>query len=84
MGEAFDKWKRSMTIAFFARNKLGLAYGSLPKLDSTFNSLKSWSRCNETVNSETVNSGINWQECDVLKFCTSDFVGIRRTIWSLN
>lgn len=50
-GTGSDNWKRSMSIALFARNKLGLVDSSLPIPDSTSSSFKSRWRCNEMVNS---------------------------------
>ncbi|XP_074322790.1 uncharacterized protein LOC141659761 [Apium graveolens] len=43
-GTGFNNWKRSITIALSARNKLGF-----PKPLSTAPSYKSWSRCNDMV-----------------------------------
>ncbi|XP_074322791.1 uncharacterized protein LOC141659762 [Apium graveolens] len=43
-GTGFSNWKRSITIALSARNKLGF-----PKPLSTAPSYKSWSRCNDMV-----------------------------------
>lgn len=40
-GTGSDNWKRSMSIALFARNKIGLVDSSLPKPDSTSSSFKS-------------------------------------------
>lgn len=48
-GTRFANWKRSVTIALSARNKLGFVDGSLPKLDVNSITFKSWSRCNVMV-----------------------------------
>ncbi|KAL8108328.1 hypothetical protein AgCh_024692 [Apium graveolens] len=48
-GSGFSNWKRSMSIALSARNKLGFVDGSLPRPESTSSSLKSWIRCNDMV-----------------------------------
>lgn len=45
----FSNWKRSMTIALSARNKLGFVDGSLTQPESNSASYKSWSRCNDMV-----------------------------------
>lgn len=45
----FSNWKRSMTIALSARNKLGFVDGSLSQPESNSASYKSWSRCNDMV-----------------------------------
>lgn len=50
-GSGFSNWKRSMTIALYARNKLGFVDGSLPKPESTSTSFKSWSKCNDIISS---------------------------------
>ncbi|KAL8103291.1 hypothetical protein AgCh_027738 [Apium graveolens] len=48
-GSGFGNWKRSMTIALSARNKLGFVDGTLPKPAINSTSFKSWSRCNDMV-----------------------------------
>ncbi|XP_074327756.1 uncharacterized protein LOC141665669 [Apium graveolens] len=46
-GTDFSNWKRSMTIALSARNKLGFVDGTIPRPVTTSPSFKSWSRCND-------------------------------------
>lgn len=48
-GSGFSNWKRSMTIALSARNKLGFVDGTLLRPESNSTSYKSWSRCNDMV-----------------------------------
>ncbi|KAL8090045.1 uncharacterized protein LOC141697667 [Apium graveolens] len=48
-GTGFSNWKRSMTIALSARNKLGFVDGSIIKPATTDSTFKSWSRCNDMV-----------------------------------
>ncbi|XP_074355828.1 uncharacterized protein LOC141695485 [Apium graveolens] len=48
-GTGFGNWKRSMSIALSARNKLGFVDGSIIKPSSNSQLLKSWSRCNDMV-----------------------------------
>lgn len=48
-GTEFSNWKRSMSIALSARNKLGFVDGSLLKPVETCPTFKSWSRCNDMV-----------------------------------
>lgn len=45
----FSNWKRSMTIALYARNKLGFVDYSISKPVSTTAMFKSWSHCNGIV-----------------------------------
>ncbi|KAL8089454.1 hypothetical protein AgCh_039061 [Apium graveolens] len=45
----FSNWKRSVTIALSAINKLGFVDGSLPNADISSTSFKSWSRSNDMV-----------------------------------
>ncbi|XP_074326857.1 uncharacterized protein LOC141664804 [Apium graveolens] len=48
-GTGFSNWKRSITIALSARNKLSFVDGTIPKLITTSPNFKSWSRCNDMV-----------------------------------
>ncbi|XP_074352191.1 uncharacterized protein LOC141691365 [Apium graveolens] len=48
-GTGFSSWKRSMTIALSARNKIGFIDGSIPKPNFDSPMFKSWSRCNDMV-----------------------------------
>ncbi|XP_074361896.1 uncharacterized protein LOC141702107 [Apium graveolens] len=48
-GTGFGNWKRSMTIALSARNKLGFVDGSITKPTADSPMFKSWSRCNDMV-----------------------------------
>lgn len=48
-GTGYGNWKRFMTIALSAPNKLGFVDGSLPKPETTSAAFKSWSRCNDMV-----------------------------------
>lgn len=48
-GTGFSNWKRSMTIALSARNKLGFVDGTLVKPTAESSTFKSWSRCNDMV-----------------------------------
>ena len=48
-GTGFSNWKRSMSIALSARNKLGFVDGSIPQPDPISPTYKSWSRCNDMV-----------------------------------
>lgn len=48
-GTGFSYWKRSMTIALSARNKLGFVDGTLSKPDATSPTFNSWSCCNAMV-----------------------------------
>lgn len=48
-GTGYSNWKRSVSIALSARNKLGFVDGSLPKPSPDSVTFKSWSRCNDLV-----------------------------------
>ena len=48
-GTGYSNWKRSMTIALSARNKLGFVTGTLPRPDPSSPSFTSWSRFNDMV-----------------------------------
>lgn len=48
-GTCFSKWKRSMSIALSARNKIGFVDASLLKPAANCPSFKNWSRCNNMV-----------------------------------
>ncbi|XP_074381070.1 uncharacterized protein LOC141721841 [Apium graveolens] len=48
-GTGIAKWKRSISIALSARNKLGFLDGSITKPLITSTLFKSWSRCNDMV-----------------------------------
>ena len=57
IGENYNTWSRSMTMALYAKNKLQFVDGSLPHL-STMNGpeFRAWKRCNDTISSWIVNT----------------------------
>ncbi|XP_074265384.1 uncharacterized protein LOC141587814 [Silene latifolia] len=55
-GTGFNGWKRGMTIALSAKNKLGFVDGSLPKPLSTHENSKAWHQCNDQVFTWILNS----------------------------
>uniref|UniRef100_A0A803LI92 Retrotransposon Copia-like N-terminal domain-containing protein n=1 Tax=Chenopodium quinoa TaxID=63459 RepID=A0A803LI92_CHEQI len=48
-GEGYADWRRSMTIALSAKNKLGFVDGTIPKPYPTHETYKAWERCNDMI-----------------------------------
>ena len=48
-GENFEKWKRSMTLALSAKNKMGFADGTFSRNSADSKDLKAWEWCNNIV-----------------------------------
>ena len=55
-GDDFENWRRSVTIALSAKQKLPFIDGSYPKPDSNSPLLPYWQRCNDMVLSWILNS----------------------------
>ncbi|XP_021726333.1 uncharacterized protein LOC110693522 [Chenopodium quinoa] len=55
-GSSFNDWRRSMTIALSARNKLSFVDGSLNQPAPNAQSFRIWNRCNDLVISWILNS----------------------------
>jgi hypothetical protein len=56
VGNNYHTWKRSMSMALSAKNKMGFVDGSLPKPESSSPEYLSWNRCNNMVLSWLLNS----------------------------
>ncbi|GMI68007.1 hypothetical protein like AT1G21280 [Hibiscus trionum] len=52
----YNSWKRSMLMAFSAKNKTGFIDGSIPAPASTSTQFNAWTRANNLVNSWILNS----------------------------
>ncbi|XP_070013440.1 uncharacterized protein [Nicotiana sylvestris] len=55
-GRGFQGWRRSVLIAFSAKNKLGFINGTCPTPAITSNEYQPWTRCNDMVTSWLLNS----------------------------
>ncbi|XP_078160840.1 uncharacterized protein LOC144556253 [Carex rostrata] len=55
-GDNYASWKRSMTVALGAKNKLSLVDGSLQKPSTPSDLVKAWERCNHMVFSWLINA----------------------------
>ncbi|KAM6557548.1 hypothetical protein CsatB_004567 [Cannabis sativa] len=55
-GTNYQAWKRGITMALIAKNKIAFINGSLPRPETGNSSLNSWLRCNNMVMSWLVNS----------------------------
>uniref|UniRef100_A0A7C9DJJ1 Retrotransposon Copia-like N-terminal domain-containing protein n=1 Tax=Opuntia streptacantha TaxID=393608 RepID=A0A7C9DJJ1_OPUST len=55
-GEDFENWRRSVTVALSAKQKLSLVDGSYKKPDASSPLLPYWQRCNDMVISWLLNS----------------------------
>lgn len=57
-GENYSTWLRAMTIALYAKKKLGFVNGTIkaPSAETHPNDYATWSRCNDMVHSWIVNS----------------------------
>ena len=55
-GNGFASWKRSMTLALSAKNKMGFVDGSIERPDETSNLFHNWNRVNSMVISWLLNS----------------------------
>jgi hypothetical protein len=56
IGENYNLWNRSMTMALSAKNKICLIDGSMSKPSNSSPELKPWMRCNDMVLSWIINS----------------------------
>lgn len=54
-GNSFGAWKKSMSIALSAKNKLGFITGKVVKPDETSSDFNQWQRCNDMVTSWILN-----------------------------
>ena len=73
--ENFGPWKRSMSIALSAKNKLGLLNGSVPKPDENSPLRAQWERVNDMV--------ISWILNTVSEDISNgmDFVNTAQEVW---
>lgn len=55
-GTGFASWKRSMTLALSAKNKIGFVDGTIQKPDENSNQFETWNRVNSMVISWLLNS----------------------------
>lgn len=74
-GHGFQAWKRSVTIALSARNKLGLVDGTIDQPNQADTTYGAWERVNNMVISWILNS-VEKDIADSLLFCNN-----AREIW---
>ncbi|XP_031494235.1 uncharacterized protein LOC116260215 [Nymphaea colorata] len=55
-GDNYETWRRAMTMALLAKNKMSFVDGSLPKPTSPASLVISWERCNNMVISWLLNA----------------------------